>query len=360
MTTNSKHSLTSMLTLTFSVANIKKNTKKIYRIKANRHQCYIVIILSLIFISIPDIQAKTILFQQGGNILAGHYLLPTKNQEPKAVILFIHGDGAMDYQANGYYPLIWNQLRKQGYAIFSWDKPGVGNSTGNWLRQSMQDRQSEVRAAINVVQQQYHFSGNKIGLLGFSQAGWVIPAVASNNANVGFIIGIGFAIDWLEQGWYLNKIRMELDRSDQQIIDQAYQRHLKEIAFLKQNPTYEEYQARNNSDLSKQRYEFVLKNYQSNAYNDYKNIQQPMLMLFGENDRNVDIHDSQAQLASLFKDKSNLQVVVIENATHAMLRAEKFNQQTPGIWFWLKLMWAEENAFATDFFPSMNKWLDSL
>jgi predicted esterase len=37
----------------------------------------------------------------------------------------------------------------------------------------MQQRQQEVQSAINFLQSSYGYSGEQIGLLGFSQAGWV-------------------------------------------------------------------------------------------------------------------------------------------------------------------------------------------
>lgn len=182
--------------------------------------------LAIISLTMPPIvfstslRTEAVVFQHGDNTLSASYRLPdaqlhSRNDayedQAKAVILFVHGDGPMNLEADGYYPLIWNTLLDQGFAIISWDKPGITDSTGNWLDQSMQDRQMEVRAAIEFLQQQYGYDGPQIGLLGFSQAGWVIPAVASNNINVGFVVGVGFgfAIDWIDQGRFLSKARMQ-------------------------------------------------------------------------------------------------------------------------------------------------------
>jgi alpha-beta hydrolase superfamily lysophospholipase len=148
----------------------------------------------------------------------------------------VHVDGPLDNEAHGYYTLIWKRLLKQGFAIFSWDKPGVGGSTGNWLTQSMQDRQQEVQSAIIVIQKRYGFSGTQVGLLGFSQAGWVVPALAKNNPDVGFMIGIGFAIDWLEQSWYLTRVRLMQEGANETVIKAAYALHIQEIEFLGKNP----------------------------------------------------------------------------------------------------------------------------
>jgi alpha-beta hydrolase superfamily lysophospholipase len=75
-------------------------------------------------------EAKKVTFTNGEDSLSAHYLLPDKGK-PRAVTLFVHGDAPLEYDVYGYYPLIWRRLQSQGFAIFSWDKPGVGNTTGD-------------------------------------------------------------------------------------------------------------------------------------------------------------------------------------------------------------------------------------
>jgi pimeloyl-ACP methyl ester carboxylesterase len=220
----------------------------------------VVVLMACITMSFA--KAESVEFQNGEDSLSGHYLQPD-NGKPKAVILFVHGDGPLDYEAHGYYPLIWKRLLKQGFAIFSWDKPGVGSSTGNWLTQSMQDRQQEVQSAINVIQKRYGFSGTQVGLLGFSQAGWAVPALAKNNPDVGFIIGIGFAIDWLEQSWYLTRVRLMQEGANETVIKAAYASHIQEIEFLEQKPNFDLYLNKYGlkaKQMTKARYGFILKN----------------------------------------------------------------------------------------------------
>jgi alpha/beta superfamily hydrolase len=216
-----------------------------------------------------------VFFQDGENRLEAIHLLPTHSADHKGIIVFVHGDGPLDYQAAGYYPLIWNFLREQGFAIFSWSKPGVGASSGQWLEQSMLDRQAEVRAAIHFVRRTYHYTGKQIGLLGFSQAGWVVPAVANNNPDVGFVVGIGFAMDWIDQSWYLSKVRLISEGKTSAEINLAYEQHIDDIRRLKQRPGYKQYRRHNRGApnlMSELRYGFVERNFQANAYGNYKDL----------------------------------------------------------------------------------------
>ncbi len=312
----------------------------------------------------PVVVAKTIVtFEHGDDSLVGHYLPATSKEKNGAVILFVHGDGALNYEAEGYYPLIWESLRQQGYSIFSWDKPGVGDSTGNWLSQSMSDRQGEVRAAIRFLQRNYGYSGQQIGLLGFSQAGWVIPAVAANNPNVGFVIGIGFAIDWISQGEYHTKTRLRVQQASAAETAQALKNYRQLLTNFAKYSSYADYRQDLKDDdkihggLSEDRFSFVHKNYRVNAYKDYQGIEQPLLILLGEDDLNVDVKDTQRQLLEIFAEKRNMTLMILPNATHSLLKSQYFNVQSPGLWFWLKLMWMEEDALSDEFFPVLESWL---
>jgi pimeloyl-ACP methyl ester carboxylesterase len=304
-------------------------------------------------------EASQVTFENGVDSLSGHYLLPDKGN-PKAVILFVHGDGPLEYDAHGYYPLIWERLLRQGFAIFSWDKPGVGESTGNWLAQSMKQRQQEVQSAVTFIRDSYGYSGSQVGLLGFSQAGWVVPALANNNPDIGFIIGVGFAIDWLEQSWYLTRVRLTQQGAHSSAIEAAHAAHLKEINFFGQEPSYESYLEKygHTADpMSEDRYRFVLKNFKVDAAQDYIGLKQPMLLLLGDKDLNVDILNTKEVVETLMGDQQSIQISIIKNATHGMLDAEHFNEQSPGLSFLLKLIWKGERAVAPEFYSVLDEWL---
>ncbi|MGJ7130886.1 hypothetical protein [Morganella morganii] len=60
----------------------------------------------------------------------------------------------------------------------------AGGWMGNWLHQSMDDRAEEAVAALTLLQSLYQNTPVQIGFLGFSQAGWVIPAIPQMNGRV--------------------------------------------------------------------------------------------------------------------------------------------------------------------------------
>ena len=318
--------------------------------------------LKLVFvlsIFVTTVEAEELWFKHGPDQLVGHFLEPVNDKMAKGVLIFVHGDGAMTYDAEGYYDIIWQQLRDQGYAIYSWDKAGVGESTGNWLNQSMQDRQSEVLAAVKFIQQKYNFTPKNTGLIGFSQAGWVLPAIANKENNIGFMVGIGFASNWFEQGQYYTKTRLQLSGATAEQVDIALAINLSGEKFLDSRPSYVQYlKSAGDDPMSKTRYHFVLKNYRSDAIQDYHNINIPTLLLWGDGDLNVDAKQEFNRWQQAENKNNYVETQLIFNASHGMLKAHEYSSQNFGFKQWLKLMWQGQDALATDFMPALLLWLE--
>jgi dienelactone hydrolase len=227
--------------------------------------------------------------------------------------------------------------------------------------QSMNDRQNEVRAAIQFVKDRYNYKEGEIGLMGFSQAGWVVPAVAKNNNDVGFIIGVGFAINWMDQGLYMTLTKLRQKDASSQEIQSACKAHQDEFDFLKKNPSYNELQERYADEdnlMSKERFIFVKKNFLSDATKDYKGITQPILILLGEKDLNVNVRNTYFSLQRLFNTQQNMEIHMIPNATHSLLKHPKYSTQVPGLGFFLNLMWDGEKAYSKIFLNHLQRWLE--
>ena len=302
---------------------------------------------------------ESVFFEHQGSRISAQFLDASNGEPARAVVILVHGDGAMKHDADGYYTILAEPLRNNGFAVFSWDKPGVGDSTGNWLSQSMADRQSEVRAAVKFVQQNYGFQSANTGLVGFSQAGWVVPALLGEGAEVGFSVGIGFARNWLQQGRYLTRTRLKLEGKSDAFIASELEQSAKGIEFLRRAPSYKEYiEFAGSEAMAAERYEFVLKNFTVDAEGDYAKISVPSLFLWGERDLNVDARNEYLW----WQENPNplVTTALVKNASHGMLKADKFDTQTFTLSQWLKLMWLEQEAFADGFMPALLSWLDKV
>jgi uncharacterized protein len=119
-------------------------------------------------------------FQDRGNRLVGDLVLPPwEGPHPGAVFVNGYGPGGRDQGT-------WQErLAAAGIASLAYDKPGCGESTGDWTRQTLGDRTEETTRAVEVLRSRPDISADLIVLLGAGQGGWVALEAAR--------VGIGVA-----------------------------------------------------------------------------------------------------------------------------------------------------------------------
>jgi len=120
------------------------------------------------------------------------------------VIVTAHGSGPSTRDGVGYYT---NLGLRMGYAVLSFDKRGTSESTGEYETFTIEnserifhDLAADVAAAVRWVACQEGIDANHIGLLGGSQAGWIMPLAAHILAGEGepqiafILVGEGVSI----------------------------------------------------------------------------------------------------------------------------------------------------------------------
>jgi pimeloyl-ACP methyl ester carboxylesterase len=139
-------------------------------------------------------------FTSGTNRLSGLLATPERvGAHP--VIVFVPGDGAVAKEAfsnpdtNRVSQLHksvgdWDQFLSLGFACFAWDKPGIGESGGDWTQATVFDRADDLIAAVDFLTNRTDIDKSLIGLWGISQAGWVMPPVAAQVEDVKFVIAV--------------------------------------------------------------------------------------------------------------------------------------------------------------------------
>lgn len=136
----------------------------------------------------PQPRIEEITFQSGEFTLVGDLRLPERTG-PLPVVLFVHGDAPADRTMYGMYLPIMERMLRAGYAVFSWDKPGNGESTGQLSSTRVYHQRAQiVLDAIEVMKARADIDPQRIGLWGISQASWVIPLVLSQSEDVAFMI----------------------------------------------------------------------------------------------------------------------------------------------------------------------------
>lgn len=289
------------------------------------------VLAALLFIRLADFETdgaaaqRPLSFTSAGHTLQGTLILPPGRTSP-AVAVIVHGDGPQDRWSNGGYLPLVNALLARGIGVFSWDKPGVGGSGGNWLAQTMSDRASEAAEAVNLLRQQPGLSASRIGFLGFSQAGWVVPQ-ASRIAPAEFVVLVGPAIDWREQGLWFMRQRLSAEGVATREVDRQL---AQEQADVEQTFTPQRIALPCAAACTRE--DFERRNADANALPDIRRMTVPVMVLMGEDDRNVDPWNTLPLWRSFAPPATRHCIRSVEHASHGLLRSRWFNYQLESDW----------------------------
>lgn len=135
-----------------------------------------------------SIKTKNLTFESEGIRLAGTIYMP---KHPQAAVVLVHGSDRVPRMTETAELLAQNDI-----LVLTYDKRGVGESEGvyagpevgtnNISKENLNLLAKDASAAVYVIQKE----NNKvpIGLLGFSQAGWIIPIAANVNSQIEFMV----------------------------------------------------------------------------------------------------------------------------------------------------------------------------
>lgn len=152
--------------------------------------------LVFLMVSIPQVDAQSLdsikihhlSFRSEGVNLAGTVYQP---KDPYAALVIVHGSGQVS-RKTAFAEL----LATHGISVLSYDKRGVGESEGIYAGPEVGTNNidstnlSLLAKDTNAAVHQLHELNKTIpiGLIGFSQAGWIIPIAASSNPLVEFMV----------------------------------------------------------------------------------------------------------------------------------------------------------------------------
>jgi len=145
------------------------------------------------FISSLDAEQKSYFVNSDGIMLEADFFIPNGGSEKKPAIVFTGGSGDGIYQ-NYAYGLVETYLLdlflQHDIAILLINKRGMGQSEGNYVKNSIQGRADDVYAAVQSIQTHPHIDADNIGLIGHSQGGWVVTQAAADHPEIAFFISL--------------------------------------------------------------------------------------------------------------------------------------------------------------------------
>ncbi|GAA4683309.1 CocE/NonD family hydrolase [Gordonia humi] len=223
--------------------------------------------------------------------LHGVLATPADDDGPYGLVVFVHDDGAVDAADGDAYKPLWDAFAKAGFASLSWDKPGVNDSPGDWLDQSMHDRSAEVDAAIAWAHTRDDIDTTQIGAWGLGQAGFVLPVVAQARPDLRFMIAVDPAINWAHREEFAIRARAHTDDKSPAELAAALDRNARRVQLMNSDADYAAYLAAGVDDepVSAARWGFLKRNRLADATASLRTVPIPTLLVLGGRDRDVDI-----------------------------------------------------------------------
>jgi len=134
----------------------------------------------------------------GAVVLAGSLWLP--DAPPRALVGMSPGSGPSDRDNDVLFPPIRAALLAIGVAVCSFDKRGVGGSSGSWLEAGIEAQADDLAAGLQAARTVV--GSLPTGLFGHSQGGWVVLEAVAGTAPRFVITNSGPAVTPREQETY--------------------------------------------------------------------------------------------------------------------------------------------------------------
>lgn len=238
----------------------------------------------------PVIKQDIIINSEGVNLAGTIY----KPKNAYASVVVVHGSG-QETRMTEFAELLANN----GISVLTYDKRGVGKSGGVYAGPEVGTNNvdslninllaKDARAALNEIKN--YSNGTPIGLLGFSQAGWIIPIAANNNPLVNFMVLFSCpTITSLEQ--------------------LRFQFYTNGNTNFWVNHTEED--ARNHIKNDSDRYQFI----STDPKVALRNISAPSLWLFGEKDIQIPVKLCIEQINELKTKGKHFEYILFPNLGH--------------------------------------------
>jgi pimeloyl-ACP methyl ester carboxylesterase len=103
-------------------------------------------------------------------------------------LVLIGGSGPADRHNNGFFDALSEQLVAAGLVTLTYDKRGVGKSTGRWECATIDELAADARAALATLQTHRHAAPDAVGVMGHSEGGWVALRLCAHGPTMAHVI----------------------------------------------------------------------------------------------------------------------------------------------------------------------------
>jgi dienelactone hydrolase len=300
-------------------------------------------------------------FTHGDLVLAGTLIAP-RAAGPHPAVVLVHGSGPAAREAVLPYARF---LVRRGLAVLAYDKRGVGGSTGDWDRATFDDLAADVVAAAAWLRTRRDIDPGRIGLLGISQAGWVMPLAAARVRDLAFLISIsGPGIAAAETT--LDQARNEMTSRGMrpQAVDRVVSLMQRQYDYVRTGAGWDAYLAERSALAARMGpappdtfpdvpdhplWDRIRRLYFYDPAPTLRQLRVPTLALFGALDNNIVAEKNQAAWEAALKagGHPDYTLRVLPGADHLQLEARiGSNAEMPSL-----------QRFVPDYFTTVERWL---
>jgi pimeloyl-ACP methyl ester carboxylesterase len=278
-------------------------------------------------------------FASGDVHLAGTLISPA-TAGPHPAIILVHASGAEDRE---YLLPFARFLIRRGVAVLGYDKRGVGGSTGDWNTASFEDLAGDVVAAFEYLKTRTDIRHHQIGMLGWSQAGWIMPLAAVRAPDLAFLISLsGAGVSGRETTIDQARNEMTASGTPPPMIDQIVEVMRLQYEYLRTGQRWDEYVAARERIAARMGgnppeafpatqdspwLRFIRPLILYDPAPTIRQLRLPVLALFGELDTNVMAEKNRAawQAALEAGGHQDYTLHILPKANHALLEATTGN-----------------------------------
>ena len=304
---------------------------------------------------------EDIRFASGDVQLTGTLISPADGSRHPAIVL-VHGSGA----ENREYMLPWARfLIRRGMAVLAYDKRGVGGSTGDWNTASFDDLAGDVVAAFEYLKTRSDIDGGNIGLLGISQAGWIMPLAAVRAKDIAFLISVsGAGVSVAETTIDQTKNELSALGTPPQLVEEIVGLLTLQYQYARTGQGWDEYAAMRAKVSAKMGgaapptipgtrddpyWQFIRRIYFYDPGPTLRQLRVPVLAIFGELDNNIVAEKNKAAWEAALKAAGHTDYTlrILPKANHAQFEAKVgSNAEGPSL-----------QRFVPIYFTTVQDWL---
>jgi dienelactone hydrolase len=148
-------------------------------------------------------RSEEVKFASGDATIAGTFATPP-GAGPFATVILAHHSGP-ETRLHDFYAPYQAFLLGEGYAVLAYDKRGTGASTGTYaadFERQIPISATDLVAAFDYVATRPDVDPQRIGVLGQSLSGWVVPLASERTTRLSFVALIGAPVISVPQQAY--------------------------------------------------------------------------------------------------------------------------------------------------------------